>query len=88
MEDNADKLKEASSAIATKIQELTKDFKFGLGTFADKPIPPYSKTEYHDQTEKPYEFRHQMNLSNNIADFKEKISNIKFVKNVDSPEAG
>ena len=88
MKKNADKLKDASSLIATKIQELTSDFKFGLGTFGDKPIPPFSKAEYNDLSEKPYEFSHQMNLSSQIADFQDKISNIKFVNNVDSPEAG
>ena len=88
MKKNADKLKDASSEIARKIQELTSDFKFGLGTFGDKPIPPFSKAEYNNSSEKPYEFSHQMNLSSQIADFKEKISNIKFVNNVDSPEAG
>ena len=62
MKKNADKLKDASLEIATKIEELTSDFKFGLGTFGDKPIPPFSKAEYNDPSEKPYEFSHQMNL--------------------------
>ena len=36
----------------------------------------------------PYAFRHEMDLTDNVTEFKEAVKNLKLIANVDSPESG
>ena len=88
----AKKLAAASYDIADKIQDLTSHVRFGIGSFSEKPVIPYSKnSELYEQNEKkPYIFHHDMSLNNSIDEFKKKIEELLegFHNNIDIPEAG
>ena len=76
----------ASEDITDKIQNLTKDYRLGFGSFIEKPRIPFTKGEIS----KAYAFHHIMSLTQNSTEFGEKVLDLtkKFQKNVDIPEAG
>merc|ERR1711935_1226997 len=76
----------ASEDITDKIQNLTKDYRLGFGSFIEKPRIPFTKGEIS----KAYAFHHIMSLTQNSTEFGEKVLDLtkNFQKNVDIPEAG
>eukprot|EP00095_Tigriopus_kingsejongensis_P005832 maker-scaffold425_size175135-snap-gene-0.46 protein:Tk05832 transcript:maker-scaffold425_size175135-snap-gene-0.46-mRNA-1 annotation:"integrin beta-5-like" len=90
-------LVEAAEEIAREVMSLTSDYRFGFGSFSDKPTPPFSSElskykEKIDQGERnqppPYSFHHQVSMTADTARFKQKVSSAQLAGNVDSPEAG
>ena len=53
-----------ATAISERVRELTRDAKFGFGSFSDKPTPPFSKDKNkYTEDDRPYSFEHKVNSS-------------------------
>ena len=86
MLDSTKMLASASNDITDKIQQLTRDYRLGFGSFIEKPRIPFSK----GKTSEAYAFHHIMNLTQNSTEFGEKVLKLtkNFHQNIDVPEAG
>ena len=86
MKASSKKLASASNDISEKIQELTRDYRLGFGSFIEKPRIPFTL----GKTSTVYAFHHIMSLTQNSTEFGEKVKNLteKFQTNIDIPEAG
>ena len=85
MKDTANRLIKAADDTAKKIEELTDDYRFGVGSFREKPRIPFA-----EETDDSFSFHHVMSLDKNIAEFKKKVEEVKdnMTANIDSPESG
>ena len=79
-------LARASNDITNKIQQLTRDYRLGFGSFIEKPRIPFTV----GKTSTAYAFHHIMSLTQDSTEFKEKVLNLtkNFQQNIDIPEAG
>ena len=79
-------LASASNDITDKIQQLTRDYRLGFGSFIEKPRIPFTM----GKTSPAYAFHHIMNLTHDSTEFEEKVLDLttKFQTNIDIPEAG
>ena len=49
-----------ATEISKHVQKLTKDARFGFGSFSEKPTPPFSKGQQSQKGKKPYSFEHKV----------------------------
>ncbi|EDO45831.1 predicted protein, partial [Nematostella vectensis] len=94
MENDLDNLKKLAGKIAESMKNITKNFKLGFGSFVDKTVSPYVRTELtkpcSDTSEcvASYGFKHILPLVRNDTMFKEKVNEQKISGNLDEPEGG
>ncbi|XP_063692682.1 integrin beta pat-3-like isoform X2 [Bolinopsis microptera] len=97
MKEDLTKLKELTSNIIDNLKDISSNYSIGFGTFVDKPISPYAKTE-PGQIEKPCElcqavhsFNHEMSMTSGdgaTEALKSRLSSLSISSNVDNPEGG
>lgn len=96
MRDDKETLINIGEQLPYELEKLTKNFRLGYGTFADKPIMPYisPKTKLNpckivqDKCEPTYSYHHYLSLTNNIKNFIEKVNSSKITANLDNLEGG
>lgn len=97
MKNDLEKLTTLASKIAASMRNITTNFKLGFGSFVDKTVSPYVRTE----TKKPclstdsstvcvptYGFRHILPLVANSVEFEKKVKEQVISGNLDEPEGG
>ncbi len=72
------------------MKSLTTHYRFGFGSFSDKPTPPYSqKAHWAKKGEAPpYAFQHHVDLTDDIKRFKAEVGRVNTTANIDPPESG
>jgi len=76
------------------MRKITKDVKLGFGSFVDKVLMPYVNTlEARLRSpctgcESPYSFKHRLSLSEDTAEFGQKVNDTMISGNLDEPEGG
>lgn len=94
MRDDLDKLKTLGKVIATSMRNITKNFRLGFGSFVDKTVSPYIRTEQSkpcdaDQKCIPsYGYRHILKLTNDEKVFDSQVASQIISGNLDEPEGG
>ena len=94
MRDDLVNLRRLSIEIANRINNISSDSQLGFGSFVDKPVAPFIRTD-PDYLEFPcgntqcvaaYSFQHILNLTNDSALFRTLIDAAKISGNLDIPE--
>ena len=96
MRDDLDNLRRLSTEIATRINNISSDSQLGFGSFVDKPISPFIRTDPvrlahpcgNDQCIAAYSFRHVLNLTKDADTFRTLIDATEISGNLDLPEGG
>ncbi|GMT19141.1 hypothetical protein PFISCL1PPCAC_10438 [Pristionchus fissidentatus] len=96
MSDDREKLSQLGDLLAERMQQITKNFRLGFGSFIDKKIMPFIDPRiekqlspcYNMQCPPPYGFKHQMTLTTNTAKFKSEVQKAEISGNLDAPEGG
>ncbi|ESO84518.1 hypothetical protein LOTGIDRAFT_196574 [Lottia gigantea] len=102
MKDHKNKLATLSQEMASKIQSISRNYRFGFGCFQDKVILPFTdtKTSYFTSICRfkigapcsvcvpPFGYLHRLSLTNNIGDFYVTIQDSPLSGNIDTPEGG
>jgi len=99
MEEDKNKLAKLGNTIAAKMNEITKNFKLGFGSFVDKVVSPFvsmvpEKLESPcnlttgEKCVPPYGFIHQMTLDSDPNIFERRVRAAKVSGNLDAPEGG
>ncbi|XP_043581912.1 integrin beta-PS-like [Bombus pyrosoma] len=99
MEDSRNLLSELGHELADAMRNLTSNFRLGFGSFVDKVVLPMTSTQPEKlkspctlKTGKPcaapYDYKHQMPLSENIDLFKTRVREAPVSGNLDAPEGG
>ncbi|XP_078051404.1 integrin beta-nu-like, partial [Augochlora pura] len=96
MKDDLDTLIELAQNISHTLKMFTNNYRFGFGSYADKPLMPVVFSAYRDNSCKSehksciplYAFRHRLSLTNEIQEFIEEIDDIDIVGNLDNLKAG
>lgn len=90
-------LQNTAGVIANEVMSLTSDFRFGFGSFSDKPTPPFASelatykyliNSGRRRQPPPYSFHHHVSMTQNATFFRQKVSDSLLAGNIDSPEAG
>jgi len=85
MEETRNMLPDIFGGLVKKIEEKTKDFKFGFGSFSEKPTPPFD----HHWPDKRYDFMHYQSMIKDTDEISKRIRAAKIHKhNLDSAEGG
>lgn len=94
MLDDKAKLAELGELLASKMNNITQNFRLGFGSFVDKKTMPYVST-VPEKLESPctgcaapYGFKNQLPLTEDASQFKKKVHDAPISGNLDSPEGG
>ncbi|TRY74801.1 hypothetical protein TCAL_07115 [Tigriopus californicus] len=93
MSDDRDNIVKLGRDLASSIQEITRDFRIGFGSFVDKEVMPYislvkGKNCQQKKCPLPYSFQHQMSLGPDARLFQRKVKEAPLSGNIDNPEGG
>jgi integrin beta 1 len=94
MEDDKVKLAELGDLLASKMSNITQNFRLGFGSFVDKKTMPYVSTvpEKLDNPcsgcAAPYGFLNKLPLTENTSRFRTEVIGAPISGNLDSPEGG
>lgn len=94
MRDDLDNLKQLAGKIATAMKNITKDYQLGFGSFVDKTVSPFIRTESSkpcDQDQEcipAYGFRNVLSLVKNPKLFEDSVKEQNISGNLDVPEGG
>ncbi|XP_046678492.1 LOW QUALITY PROTEIN: integrin beta-PS-like [Homalodisca vitripennis] len=94
MRDDKEKLSSLGDVLAKRMQNITRNFRLGFGSFVDKVAMPYVSTapiqlkKPCNQCESPYGFRNHMKLTTDTAKFNDEVHKAAISGNLDSPEGG
>lgn len=94
MEDDKAKLAELGDLLASKMSNITKNFRLGFGSFVDKKTMPYVSTVPDKLISPctgcaaPYGFLNKLKLTENTAMFRTEVIGAPISGNLDSPEGG
>jgi len=85
MKETRNMLPDIFEGLVTRIEQKTKDFKFGFGSFSEKPTPPF---DYH-KPGKRYDFMHYQSMTKDTNEISKSIRAAKIHENnLDSAEGG
>lgn len=96
MSDDRDTIVKLGRKIASTIENITRDFRIGFGSFVDKEVMPYislvpnknCQQQNKSSCPKPYSFQHHMSLSRDAELFQQRVQNAPISGNIDNPEGG
>ncbi|XP_078460523.1 integrin beta-6-like [Lampetra fluviatilis] len=97
MFDDLQNIKSLGTTLATKMGQLSRNFRIGFGTFVDKPLSPYIKTLPIYQANPctgyidclpVFGFNHVLPLTGEATEFNAKVKEQLVSGNIDSPEGG
>ncbi|EDV27186.1 uncharacterized protein TRIADDRAFT_54881 [Trichoplax adhaerens] len=96
-----DMLKKRAITLALEMKKLSRDTRWGFGTFVDKFVSPFrlqAKEKLVNpcndgekeplQCIRPYSFRNNLSLTNNMTSFQEVVNAQMVSSNLDAPESG
>jgi len=73
-------LKQTTQALSSGLRALNPDTRFGLGTFVDKPLPPFGAAT-------DYEYRTDLAVTSSVSSWQSAIEAISFGSGSDGPES-
>ena len=94
MSDDKETIVKMGQELVFAVQNITRDFQIGFGSFVDKEVMPFISLVPQDncQTDsgcpQPYSFQHQMSLSPDARQFVQKVAKAPISGNIDNPEGG
>ncbi|XP_076824763.1 integrin beta-3-like [Clavelina lepadiformis] len=97
MEDDLEKLRKLGQQLGQKMQEITRDFRLGFGSFIDKTVSPYISTvparlrnpcDDLSPCQPTYSFHNDLPLTPKIESFVTSVNNVTHSSNLDNPEGG
>ncbi|KAL4711476.1 hypothetical protein ACJJTC_000492 [Scirpophaga incertulas] len=97
MKDDKDTLVSLGDALTVTLKNLTDNFRVGFGSFADKPLMPYTSVDAKRKAnpcameehacQPTYNYRHHLSLTTKVKDFIENVNNSAVTANLDNAEA-
>ncbi|CAG2179959.1 unnamed protein product, partial [Oppiella nova] len=97
MKEHKEKLVELADSLAIHMNNITKSFRLGFGSFIDKVVMPYASMvpkklanpcTDQQQCAPPYGFRNHLRLSTNISQFVLEVGSTPLSGNLDNAEGG
>ena len=96
MRDDLVNLRRLSTEIASRINNISSDSQLGFGSFVDKPVSPFIRTDSfyllypcgNTQCVAAYSFQHILNLTKDADTFRTLIDATQISGNLDIPEGG
>ncbi|XP_039082321.1 integrin beta-4 isoform X2 [Hyaena hyaena] len=94
MSDDLDNLKQMGEKLAEVLRKLTNDYTIGFGKFVDKvSVPqtdmrPEKLKEPWPNSDPPFSFKNVISLTENLAEFRNKLLKERISGNLDAPEGG
>ncbi|XP_029179548.2 integrin beta-1 [Acropora millepora] len=93
MKDDLGNLRSLAGQMATTMKEITSNFKLGFGSFVDKAVSPFVRTELklpcdNNSCVATYGFKNVLPLVNDTVEFQTKINQQIISGNLDAPEGG
>ncbi|KAM9347359.1 integrin beta-2 [Symphorus nematophorus] len=97
MKDDLANVKDLGQDLFKALNDITAYAKIGFGAFVDKTVLPYTNTNPEklkrpcdeddgDQCQAAFGYRHVLSMTENVADFKSKVTEQYISGNLDSPE--
>uniref|UniRef100_A0A0B7BDG7 Integrin beta n=1 Tax=Arion vulgaris TaxID=1028688 RepID=A0A0B7BDG7_9EUPU len=96
MKDQIKNLAALANDIGQSISTISTNYLMGYGIFQDKVALPYTDTNYEKvknpcrsqgiKCAPPFEFKHILNMTKNIKEFKEQVEKTEVTGNIDFPE--
>uniref|UniRef100_A0A8C5QYT6 Integrin beta n=1 Tax=Leptobrachium leishanense TaxID=445787 RepID=A0A8C5QYT6_9ANUR len=98
MHDDLNTIKELGSTLSKEMSKLTSNFHMGFGSFVEKPVLPFIKTN-PKELENPclsvsfnclptFGYKHVLSLTNHAQNFNEIVQKQRISANIDTPEGG
>ncbi|XP_014682023.1 PREDICTED: integrin beta pat-3-like [Priapulus caudatus] len=94
MEDDKANLAMLGDRLAAEMQNITKNFRLGFGSFVDKVALPFTSQVPSKLKEPcagcsaPYLFKHELTLTTETDKFAKKVNEVPISGNLDAPEGG
>ncbi|XP_045345578.1 integrin beta-4 isoform X3 [Leopardus geoffroyi] len=94
MSDDLDNLKQMGEKLAEVLRKLTNDYTIGFGKFVDKvSVPqtdmrPEKLKEPWPNSDPPFSFKNVISLTEDLAEFRNKLLKERISGNLDAPEGG
>lgn len=96
MRDDKKTLEELGAQLSQTLKNLTRNYRLGFGSFADKPTLPMILPQHRENPcaaeratcEPTYGYRHQLSLTDDIPAFTSAVANSKITGNLDNLEGG
>ncbi|KAI5619018.1 integrin beta-4 precursor, partial [Silurus asotus] len=94
MSDDLDNLKRMGDELARLVGNLSDDYTIGFGKFVDKVTEPQTDMrpsklkEPWANSDSPFSFKHVINLTSNISNFRHNLQKERISGNLDAPEGG
>ncbi|RXG59556.1 Integrin beta-PS [Armadillidium vulgare] len=94
MADDKESLSALGQQLAEEMQNITRNFRLGFGSFVDKVVMPYVSTVPEkliapcDGCAPPYGFRNALRLSTDASHFVQEVDKAPVSGNLDAPEGG
>lgn len=98
MRDDKETLVNVANDLANTLNNFSVNYKLGYGSFADKPGMPFIMTGKkdlenpcaleHEECEPTYSYRHRLDLTKNVQEFKQKVDGSDVTANLDNLEGG
>ncbi|XP_055517453.1 integrin beta-8 isoform X3 [Leucoraja erinacea] len=95
---NLERLHSMGYSVSQKMAKYSSDFKFGFGSFVDKPVSPFINIHpdklinpcsvYETSCHPAHGFLHVLSLTNNITEFRDAVEKQTISGNEDTPEGG
>ncbi|XP_038653377.1 integrin beta-8 isoform X1 [Scyliorhinus canicula] len=95
---NLERLHSMGHSLSQKMAKYSSDFRFGFGSFVDKPVSPFINIHpdklinpcsiYETSCLPAHGFMHVLSLTDNITEFKNAVEKQRISGNEDTPEGG
>ncbi|XP_043545722.1 integrin beta-8 isoform X2 [Chiloscyllium plagiosum] len=95
---NLERLHSMGHFLSQKMAKYSSDFRFGFGSFVDKPVSPFINIHpeklinpcsiYETSCLPAHGFKHVLSLTNNISEFRKAVERQRISGNEDTPEGG
>ncbi|KAM3965747.1 integrin beta-PS [Aphomia sociella] len=97
MRDDKDTLVSLGDNLLAMMKNLTDNYRIGFGSFADKPVMPYTYMDNNrrqnpcmvadENCDATYSFKHHLSLTKKVEEFIEKVNSSSVTANLDNAEA-
>ncbi|XP_066432051.1 integrin beta-6 [Eleutherodactylus coqui] len=98
MNDDLITIRKLGSMLSNEMSNLTSNFHLGFGTFVEKPVSPYIRTNQEDLENPchrqskdclpPFGYKHVLSLTHNTTHFNDIVQKQRISANQDTPEGG
>ncbi|GJQ85654.1 hypothetical protein Trydic_g20202 [Trypoxylus dichotomus] len=88
MKVHVDKMAELADTLIKVMQNTTKDFRLGFGSFVDKPKMPFTSPTIIQEEIPTYSFKNHLSLTKDYSKFAKEVREANLSTNIDLPEGG